>query len=145
MYLYNVGTVVIIWLIVLGAINAGISNGSIGMIFLGVIILISTIAVEQIRKEKNKGKQKKEEWKPIQETKTNLEEQSPESQNEAQSKERIVDENTIKPKPTSNQKEPKSSKIKDIFANIGWFFLVLLIIMILSAIFEFLKSLFGFY
>lgn len=58
MYLYNVGTAVIIWLIVLRAINAGISNGSIGMIFLGVIIPISAIALEQIRKQKNKGKQK---------------------------------------------------------------------------------------
>jgi Na+/phosphate symporter len=58
MYLYNIGTAVIIWLIVLGAINSGISNGSIGMIFLGVIIPISAIALEQIRKQKNKGKQK---------------------------------------------------------------------------------------
>jgi hypothetical protein len=58
MYLYNIGTAVIIWLIVLGAINTGVSNGSVGMILLGVIILISAIALEQIRTQKNKGKQK---------------------------------------------------------------------------------------
>ncbi|RLL85641.1 hypothetical protein [Petrotoga sp. Shatin.DS.tank11.9.2.9.3] len=145
MYLYNVGTAVIIWLIVLGAINAGISNGSVGMIFLGVIILISAIAVEQNRKQKNKEKQKSEKVESIQETKTNHEEPSSPLQKTTQTKDRIVEENIIKPNQTSNQKEPTPSKIKEVFANIGWFFLVFFIIIILTAIFEFLKSLFGLY
>jgi ATP-dependent Zn protease len=143
MYLYNVGTAVIIWLIVLGTINAGISNGSIGMIFLGVIILISAIALEQIRKQKNKGKEKNVKVELIQ--KTNQKEQSSHIENTTITKDRNADENIIESTPTNKQKEPISSKIKEVFANIGWFFLVFFIILILAAIFEFLKSLFGLY
>ena len=143
MYLYNVGTAVIIWLIVLGTINAGISNGSIGMIFLGVIILISAIALEQIRKQKNKGKEKNVKVELIQ--KTNQKEQSSHIENTTITKDRNADENIIESTPTNKQKEPRSSKIKEVFANIGWFFLVFFIILILAAIFEFLKSLFGLY
>lgn len=143
MYLYNVGTAVIIWLIVLGTINAGISNGSIGMIFLGVIILISAIALEQIRKQKNKGKEKNVKVELIQ--KTNQKEQSSHIENTTITKDRNADENIIESTPTNKQKEPISSKIKEVFANIGWFFLVFFIILFLAAIFEFLKSLFGLY
>jgi hypothetical protein len=143
MYLYNLGTAVIIWLIVLGTINTGISNGSVGMILLGVIILISAIALEQIRTQKNKEKQKNNEGEPPQETKIDLKEQSSPIQNANIAKDQVIEESIIESTPPTKQKERRSSKIKEVFANIGWFFLVFFIIIILTAIFEILKSLFG--